>query len=101
MGTEKNRLNKTVLLSTQNIYYELWLRKYLQFYADFFCLSKPMIYEVKINFHHMGLDVKKPDLVVCAPAKADQSLCYSLSGKLCLFVFLGLNKQSDLSGEAV
>ena len=33
MGTLKNRLNKTVCLSTQNICYKLWERKYLQFYA--------------------------------------------------------------------
>ena len=39
MGTQKNRLNETVLLSTQNICLKLWVRKYLQFYAEFFCLS--------------------------------------------------------------
>ena len=42
VGTQKNRLNETVLLSTQNICLKLWVRKYLQFYAEFFCLSKPM-----------------------------------------------------------
>ena len=30
MGTQQNRLNKTVLLSTQNICKNLWVRKYLQ-----------------------------------------------------------------------
>ena len=29
-----NRLNETVLLSTQNIYIKLWLRKYLQVDAE-------------------------------------------------------------------
>ena len=47
MGTQKNRLNETVLLSTQNICLELWVRKYLQFYADIFvylnlCFEKQM-----------------------------------------------------------
>ena len=43
MGTQKNRLNETVLLSTQNICKKLWVAKYLQFYAENFCLSEPMI----------------------------------------------------------
>ena len=42
MGTQKNRLNETVLLSTQNICYNRWVRKYLQFYTENFCLSKPI-----------------------------------------------------------
>ena len=43
MGTQKNRLDETVLLSTQNICLKLWVKKYLQFYPETFCLSKPMI----------------------------------------------------------
>ena len=43
MGTQKNRLNETVLLSTQNICLTLWVRKYLQFYTEMFCLSKPVL----------------------------------------------------------
>ena len=42
MGTQKNRLNETVLLSTRNICQKLWVRKCLQFNGDIFCLSKPM-----------------------------------------------------------
>ena len=42
VGTQKNRLNEMVLLSTQNICSKLWIRKYLQIYAEFFCLSKPV-----------------------------------------------------------
>ena len=42
MGTQKNRLNETVLLSTQNIYLIHWVRKYLQFYAENLGLSKPV-----------------------------------------------------------
>ena len=44
MGTQKNRLNETVLLSTQNMCLNSWVRKYLQFYAQQFCLSKPMVH---------------------------------------------------------
>ena len=42
MGTQKNHLNETVLLSTQNICKKIWVRKYLLFYAENVCLSKPM-----------------------------------------------------------
>ena len=42
VGTQKNRLNETVLLSTQNICYNLWVRGYWQFYAENLCLSEPM-----------------------------------------------------------
>ena len=42
MVTQKNRLNKTVLLSTQTFAKKLWVRKYLQFYAEKFCLSEPV-----------------------------------------------------------
>ena len=47
VGTQKNRLNETVLLSTQNICSKLWIKKYLQFYAENFCLSKPVSLTVK------------------------------------------------------
>ena len=40
MGTQKNHLNETVLLSTQNICLKLWVRKYFQFYGDFFFLNQ-------------------------------------------------------------
>ena len=36
VGTQKIRLNETVLLSTQNICLKLWGRTYLQFYAENF-----------------------------------------------------------------
>ena len=42
MGAQKNRLNETVLLSTQNICLKLEVRKYLQFSAENVCLSKPV-----------------------------------------------------------
>ena len=42
-GTQKNRLNKRVLLSTQNICLDCWVRKLLHFYAQKLCLTGPMI----------------------------------------------------------
>ena len=42
VGTQKNRLNEMVLSSTLNICLKLLVKKYLQFYAENFCLSKPM-----------------------------------------------------------
>ena len=41
MGTQKNRLNETVLLGTQNICLDCWERKYLLLYAQTFCLHAP------------------------------------------------------------
>ena len=41
--TQKNRLNETVLLSTKNICWKLWVRKYLQFFAENFCIPKPEV----------------------------------------------------------
>ena len=42
VGTQNNRLSETVLLSTQNICSNWWIRKYLKFNAKKFCLSKLM-----------------------------------------------------------
>ena len=42
VGTPKNRLIETVLLSTQNKCENGYVRKYLQFYAQKLCLSKPV-----------------------------------------------------------
>ena len=36
VGTQKNCLNETVLLSTNNICLNWWVRKYLQFYGEIF-----------------------------------------------------------------
>ena len=41
---KKNSLNEMVLLSTQNICWNWWVKRYLQFYTHNLCLSKPMIY---------------------------------------------------------
>ena len=38
----KKRLSETVLLSTKNICYYSWVRKYLHIYAEFIGLSKPV-----------------------------------------------------------
>ena len=42
MGPQKNHLNETVLLSTQNICQKLCVTKFYQFDAENFCLSKPV-----------------------------------------------------------
>ena len=42
VGTQKNCLIEMVLLSTQNICKKSWVRKYLQFYGESFCLLKPV-----------------------------------------------------------
>ena len=42
VGTQMNRLNEMVLLSTHNICLNGWVRKYLHFYGPKFCLSKPV-----------------------------------------------------------
>ena len=39
VGTQKNRLHKTFLLSTQNIRLKIIGKKYLQFYTEIFCSS--------------------------------------------------------------
>ena len=43
--------HETVVLSIQNIYKKLWVRKNLQFYAEIFCLFKP----VAVNSMHIKL----------------------------------------------
>ena len=59
MGTQKNRLNEMVLLSTQNICLNVWVRKYLKFYAENFCLSKPV---VAVCYRYSTGEVKYWDL---------------------------------------
>ena len=41
VGTQKNSLNETVFLNTQNML-KIMVKKYLQFYAEKSCLSIPM-----------------------------------------------------------
>ena len=48
VGTQKNRPNETVLLSTQNIY----IKNYLPMYAENICLSKP-VREVVLSFQNI------------------------------------------------
>ena len=42
VGTQKNCLDETVLVSTHNICWKLWVKKYWQFYAENVCSSKPV-----------------------------------------------------------
>ena len=50
VGTQKNRLIETVLLSNQNISSNLWVRKYLHFYTQKLCLSKPVRLDIVCVF---------------------------------------------------
>ena len=56
MGTQKNRLNETVLLSTQNIYYNLWVRNYLQFYAEKVVYLHLWICKTNCDHKNLGSD---------------------------------------------
>ena len=49
MGAQKDHLNEKVLLKIQNICLNWWVRKYLQFYTENFCLSKPVAYAINTN----------------------------------------------------
>ena len=48
MGTQKNSLNELVLLITQNIWLNWWVRKYLQFYTKKILLSNLCEYSCNI-----------------------------------------------------
>ena len=50
VGTRKKRLKETILLSTQNVCLNLWIRKYLHFNVLIFCLSKPVAHRVSALF---------------------------------------------------
>ena len=43
VGTQNNHLSETGLLSTQNICWNWWVRKYKHFYPSIFCLSWPIM----------------------------------------------------------
>ena len=62
MDTQKNRLNETVLLSTQNICLDCLVRKLLHFYAQKVCLTRPMIAVLISEFTgfwtHIGIEKK-------------------------------------------
>ena len=66
VGTQKNRLNETVLLSNHNICYNEWVRKYLQFYAENFCLFKPVVKENIEPVHEiLALQAQAPQNIGC------------------------------------
>ena len=48
---------------------KLWVRKYLKFYAENFCLSKPMIFDLDLWFYdHIGiLKYVSSFLIICTP----------------------------------
>ena len=51
VDTQKNRLNETVLLSTQNMCLNWLVRKYLQFYTRILCVSKPIYTWVLLYYY--------------------------------------------------
>ena len=57
VDTQKNR---TVLLSTQNICLDCWVRKYLQFYVGNVCLTGRILHVacIKIELSHFTSRVK-------------------------------------------
>ena len=91
MGTQKNRPNETVLLSTQNTCLNTWVRNYLQFYTENFCLStcKPVsdhiyftvltLYLPETTFVHLlyCLDMFLDNLLYCKQY-GPRSDCYSV-----------------------
>ena len=61
MGTQKNCLNETVLLKTENLCKLGRVRKYLQFHAQKFYLSKPdLVYKVCCSFSDQYPSFKDP-----------------------------------------
>ena len=73
MGTQKNRLNETVLLSTQNIFsmLKLWVRKYKQFYAEMFISTyginqfdryRSKVFNTTIPVHVCDIELKVSDI---------------------------------------
>ena len=52
MGTQKNRLDETVLLSTQNTCLNCWVRNNSQFYAKKgACLSESRAFNIVVPFN--------------------------------------------------
>ena len=65
VGTQKNRLDETVLLSTQNTCLNWWIRKYSQFYANYFCWLTGLRYlrqgsSLQIWFSDLGPSQSRP-----------------------------------------
>ena len=57
MGTQKNCLNETILLGTQNICKKLWVKEYKKIYTEHFCLSKPVKKEAIFWQFHRFWDI--------------------------------------------
>ena len=70
MGTQKNRLNETVPLSTQNACSNRWVRKQLKVYANKISLSGSMNSYTK----HNGLGTQKNRLNETVPLST-QNTC--------------------------
>ena len=70
MGTQKNRLNERVRLSTQNICFYRWVRKYLHFYAENFCLNLDLcltvLFILQGHLSGYGIEEQLPTVAVVA-----------------------------------
>ena len=73
MGTQKNRLHETVLLSTQNKCLNWWIRKYLQCYAHFFSILTYAIW----NLLEVGCDILCSNLALTPATPPYLFLCLS------------------------
>ena len=89
MGTQKNRLHETVLLSTQNKCLNWWIRKYLQFYAHFFSIWTYAIW----NLLDVGCDILCSNLALTPATPPYLFLCPS-STKI-KWVWLGFSVQNQ------
>ena len=65
MGTQKNCHNETVIEHQKHML-KLWITKYLQFYAENICLSKPVFTN--------RMSIEDSDHADCMGAQADLSL---------------------------
>ena len=103
MGTQKNRLNETVILSTQNVCYYWWVRKHSQFKAHYFyldlwkdftrktcCHQNESYLHCYQDKHYMasmwenissGVGEQQRRRPSCTWGQCDQCLCYLLIGK--------------------
>ena len=61
VGTQKSHLNETILLSTLNICYNLWIRKYQHFYAyqDIFFLDIDLCILLIVVFFSLAVHSKE------------------------------------------
>ena len=96
---------RSVLLSTQNICKKLWVREYLQFYAENFCLSKPM--EKHVSFPGISLlhcyMVHGPNLYITLDKTGIRVSCFSNISPLtfCRPIYFSIMFDTVKSGQSI